>query len=1005
MKRAIANDILQQISNSQPPGRFLVQDNSHRDDGGNNNIDDDNSKTQGHNRNDGVDPQVLRMVWVQVSEEKAFEKVMHRLRDKKDKEKEKEKEPSSTTTTTTASEEKTSVESSPMPSVRQQVPQSRLGLLQCPNAASLGWKSGDNVEDRSNLPQSYEDTVKYLIGQTDVSSSMASDAGNFNMNKIPFLRSKTKAEDAKRRLGLLQSPDAISLGWGNDRKYLGIKDDINANVNNTHDDALKAEDTIMHIQANNSSLQEGAVVKFGGDHISSSKRPRLSPFIPSSTQAEAEMLDNTREEELSETEEPMKNYEPGVSLTETNQCYLSVTLDYEPSISSEDSSLRSQILTIAYLGKSTTSTTAEDISTVVGTISGKAQIDLLQTPEEEAFTDVKASQPTLSLDVFGYRISQHSCSSNNNEPIIINRPADWMNSLPISIICRDSNNETKQTLPITLRVRIQSIANSNKDNKSDECYYSAYPEESYQLNILPPNSLYPGNYTAAGTGVCTVLGPWKSTVDKVTKEIMDCSISDNKSKQTMDDKVQEPTSRKNHDRILLCGAKGVGKSTLLRYVTNRILSLQSPNNAGETSSKQIPSNRRVAILDLDCGQAELSPPGMLTLTILSRQLLSDPPVHMVCGGSCDHYGRQIQSSGEGDDQNISEEDAMKHEAAYFFGDITSKADPDTYIQMASQLVHRYNQLQELDGHSKLPLLVNTDGWVKGLGYEILSAIIGTVNPGHIVQINGSTKAKSFDMPLPHGGSQIHVIKSFDESLLPGIDDDTRSCRSMDSRGSSTGALLASASDHRVHRLCTYFLGGYNKMMSLRSRIPGEENVSISFHKERALYDPSNIIGLTLASMLPYAVPFHAVKLYPPPGLLDSVSELRPRWGLRGDVACNDVIGSLNGSIVGLCSTDLVDAPFVNCNAGIGVPTLNCVGLGIVRSVDYNRKLFFVLTPVHPRLLASVTSFVGGNINLPLECVYRGVHSDSFPYLSCGHSITNTTLGADVMKSRNHSRGK
>ena len=90
MKRAIANDILQQISNSHPPGRFLVQDNSHRDEGGNNNIDDDNSKTQGNNRNDGVEPQVLRMVWVQVSEEKAFEKVMHRLRDKKDKEKEKE---------------------------------------------------------------------------------------------------------------------------------------------------------------------------------------------------------------------------------------------------------------------------------------------------------------------------------------------------------------------------------------------------------------------------------------------------------------------------------------------------------------------------------------------------------------------------------------------------------------------------------------------------------------------------------------------------------------------------------------------------------------------------------------------------------------------------------------------------------------------------------------------------------------------------------------------------
>ncbi|KAL7540375.1 hypothetical protein ACHAXR_010053 [Thalassiosira sp. AJA248-18] len=457
----------------------------------------------------------------------------------------------------------------------------------------------------------------------------------------------------------------------------------------------------------------------------------------------------------------------------------------------------------------------------------------------------------------------------------------------------------------------------------------------------------------------------------------------------MDDIKQQKTPLENHNRILLCGAKGVGKSTLLRYATNRILSISSSCNAetSNSSSKRYP--RRVAILDLDCGQAELSPPGMLTLTVVSRPLISDPPVHMVC-----------------------------HQAAYFFGDITSKADPDTYIQMASQLFRRYEELKKQEGNSTLPLLVNTDGWVKGLGYEILSAIIGCVNPGHIVQIMGNTKAKSFDMSSHSSGPTdsapndqyppqpklIHVIPSFDESSLPALDDDNRSCRSINS-SSSTTALLASAGDHRVHRLCAYFLGGHDEMMNLRSQIPGA-NESICFHKEKGLHDPNNIVGLTLASMLPYAVPFHSVQVYPPPGLLDSISEIKPLWGVQGDLACSDLLDSLNGSIVGLCSKpDAYDVPLSSCNAGTGVPILNCVGLGIIRSIDHIRRIFFVLTPVHPRLLENVTSFVGGNINLPLECVYRGVHSDSFPFLSFGHTLTTASLGAEMMKSRNHSRGK
>jgi hypothetical protein len=73
-------------------------------------------------------------------------------------------------------------------------------------------------------------------------------------------------------------------------------------------------------------------------------------------------------------------------------------------------------------------------------------------------------------------------------------------------------------------------------------------------------------------------------------------------------------------------------------------------------------------------------------------------------------------------------------------------------------------------YSQTPLIVNADGWVKCLGYEILSAIIEISNPDHIVQILGNTKAKSFDLTSFHSFNNsnscsrrcVHTIQSFDD---------------------------------------------------------------------------------------------------------------------------------------------------------------------------------------------------------------------------------------------------
>ena len=61
-KRAIALNILQELHNLQPPGRFLIEDVTRRD---------------------GTLGSILSKNWVEVSNDKAIEKIMHSLREKK----------------------------------------------------------------------------------------------------------------------------------------------------------------------------------------------------------------------------------------------------------------------------------------------------------------------------------------------------------------------------------------------------------------------------------------------------------------------------------------------------------------------------------------------------------------------------------------------------------------------------------------------------------------------------------------------------------------------------------------------------------------------------------------------------------------------------------------------------------------------------------------------------------------------------------------------------------
>lgn len=179
-------------------------------------------------------------------------------------------------------------------------------------------------------------------------------------------------------------------------------------------------------------------------------------------------------------------------------------------------------------------------------------------------------------------------------------------------------------------------------------------------------------------------------------------------------------------RSVICGAKGVGKSTCLRYAVNRLLS----------------ATDAVAVIDCDLGQPEFTTPGLLSLHIVSSPILS--PTHM-------HLREPLLS--------------------YFVGDITSKNEPEQFAHALQALMAKYTELQEdlvrkqirltksneSDANSfamlrdrkftpkmiPLPLVVNTDGNVRFMGAEILTAVMELVKPTHVLHVSSE---KDRDLP-------------------------------------------------------------------------------------------------------------------------------------------------------------------------------------------------------------------------------------------------------------------
>ncbi|KAH8549105.1 hypothetical protein BGW37DRAFT_503583 [Umbelopsis sp. PMI_123] len=357
---------------------------------------------------------------------------------------------------------------------------------------------------------------------------------------------------------------------------------------------------------------------------------------------------------------------------------------------------------------------------------------------------------------------------------------------------------------------------------------------------------------------------------------------------------------------LICGSKRMGKSTFSRYMVNRLLE----------------NHPSVAFLEADIGQPEFGIQGVVSLYVLDQPILGPPFAnsHLEAKRRC------------------------------FIGASTPRDDPDYYMACLVELLTVWRQevcdttINDITQDNKrVPLIINTHGWIKGLGYDLLIDLIHTAIPNFILAFQ-STLTPSRNLP-PSFITSI-VPPTSEAATLPKV---LYLTSLMDDVEADFTAQRYHPSDHRMLNLISYM-----QMNHIGKRVEGS-----------TWWD----FKTRLVEKIPWC--------------LDWTIGLQGIWIFFEEVKYSQILFALNGSVVGLIgklSNDITnsDKPISRPSGFVPPPfrvpssypnpspkVTNCYGLGLIRAVDISKCRFMILTPLPFDTLTKVNGIVKGDLELPI----------------------------------------
>jgi polynucleotide 5'-kinase involved in rRNA processing len=345
--------------------------------------------------------------------------------------------------------------------------------------------------------------------------------------------------------------------------------------------------------------------------------------------------------------------------------------------------------------------------------------------------------------------------------------------------------------------------------------------------------------------------------------------------------------------VCVVGNVNSGKSTITRFIVNRSLKRY----------------QKVAYLDCDVGQPELGVQGQVGIHIVETPLLGPPFTHT-----------QIPY------------------IAYHLGFVSPKAMPSEYSKALHKLMEEY-RLQL----SHLPLIVNTCGWTKGVGYDLLSHFVATLEPSDLVLLDHQEQHRNLLFP----------------NLPASVRQHSFSCV----RDDQIQKIKLNSADQRALHLCSYFFQNHH------------------------IWDFSTCLG----DKQPYRVHWSQFKIL----------------FLGEEVPFSQALVALNGSVVGLSVDKTVyhnqqpnkSLAFVPCNSEI---IHHCLGLGIIRGIDTQSECFYILTPLPADMLTGVNLLIRGTLELPTALYSNGFGRAHVPYTTF---MVAEGIGSAALKNRHLGRRK
>ncbi|XP_028157807.1 polynucleotide 5'-hydroxyl-kinase NOL9 [Ostrinia furnacalis] len=316
-------------------------------------------------------------------------------------------------------------------------------------------------------------------------------------------------------------------------------------------------------------------------------------------------------------------------------------------------------------------------------------------------------------------------------------------------------------------------------------------------------------------------------------------------------------------RGIMCGGKGLGKSTFLRFCVNRLLG-RGP----------------VLVVDLDPGQAEFTVAGNISATVVNEPLL---------GPNFTHLKTPVKMLN--------------------LGMISTMDNPRRYAAAVHDLIRHCNNDKQL---KSMPWIVNTMGMCNAMGLKLIALVILQVQPTYLLQIDHQNAKKRFETHLnPHNVMKLYDDRYRHEFIF----------RNVPNMGLNYKFILA---NHVTN-------SGKNKT----SVAPRDERYLnfLAYFGEMLKTPDATLLGIT---------PFE-VKL----------SDLH--IGLNIKITNEAVTKVINGKIIALCQLTTHD------NSGkvftLRDKPLVCHGHGLIRGIDLEKEMLYVLTPTPMEKLAVVDTLV------------------------------------------------